>query len=197
MRIRDERAKQVLEAWKTIVGVQMHFNDISMRIRSIFVTLLLALFAAIGFLYEKKLTISMWSTSISFATVMPLFGVVATYLFYFMDRYWYHRLLVGSVRHAIEIEKKYKHSLPELSLSDAIGKESPYRPRGLVWLVAKLVVSHPAFKSDGLLHSDGKIELFYKSVMAALVVLAALLAITNGISGSGAVKQVVGRVWML
>ena len=94
-RMRDERRKQIIEVWKTIVGVQQHFNDISMRIRSMFVTILLALFASIGFLVEKNLSLEIWVFNIRFSTLIPLFGIIGTYLFYFIDRYWYHRLLVG------------------------------------------------------------------------------------------------------
>lgn len=179
-RLRDERAKQVIEVWKIIVNVQQHFNDIGMRIRSMFVTILLALFASIGFLWDKRLALEIGKITIPFAVIIPLFGIFGTMLFYFMDRYWYHRLLVGSVNHAIEIEKKYKAELPELSLSAAIGKESPYRPRGIVWLAAKLLVRHDKFRTTGNLHSDGKIELFYKSVMAVLAVTSLLLALFAG-----------------
>jgi hypothetical protein len=105
--LKDERAKQVLEAWKTIVGVQMHFNDIGMRIRAMFVTILLALFASIGFLVDKKLSLELGVVKIQFATLVPLFGIFGTMLFYFVDRFWFHRLLKGSVNHAIKIEERY------------------------------------------------------------------------------------------
>jgi hypothetical protein len=178
--LRDERRKQVVEVWKTIVEVQQHFNDISMRIRSMFVTILLALFASIGFLLEKQLSLQIWIFNIKFSTLIPVFGIVGTYLFYFIDRYWYHRLLVGAVKHALEIERKYKQEMPELSLSDAIGRESPYKPSGLAWLLAWLVVKHDRFKNEGMLHSDGKIELFYKSVVLVLVLTTLLLAVLGG-----------------
>src|SRR4051812_33388913 len=106
--MRDERAKQILEVWKIVVGVQQHFNDISMRIRSMFVTIILALFASIGFLWDKQLNLEIGNLNIKIATILPLFGLFASMLVYFIDRYWYHRLLVGAVNHAIEIEKKYK-----------------------------------------------------------------------------------------
>jgi hypothetical protein len=137
--MRDERRKQIIDVWKTVVGVQQHFNDISMRIRSMFVTILLALFASLGFMLDKRLTLEISVVKIQFATLVPLFGVLGTYLFYFNDRYWYHRLLVGSVKHAIIIEQKYKNEMPELSLSEAIGAESPYEPRGPVRLLANLL----------------------------------------------------------
>jgi hypothetical protein len=135
--MQDEQRKEVIEVWKTIVEVQQHFNDISMRIRGMFVTILLALFASIGFLLDKKLSLDFGSFRVQFATLIPLFGVFGTCLFYFIDRFWYHRLLKGSVNHAIEIEKKYKDDMPELSLSDAIGAISPYKPGYMVNLLAK------------------------------------------------------------
>jgi hypothetical protein len=182
IRLRDERAKQITDVWKTIVGVQMHFNDIGMRIRGLFVTVLLALFASIGFLLDKQLTLKIWPISVQFATIVPIFGIFITALFYFMDRYWFHRLLRGSVLHAIEIEKKYRNQLPELSLSDQIGRESAFLPRGIIWLAAKIFVGHQNFKKTGLLHSDGKLELFYKPMIAVLLLTTVLLGALGGVS---------------
>ncbi len=180
--MQDEQRKEVIEIWKTIVEVQQHFNDISMRIRGMFVTILLALFASIGFLLDKKLSLDFGPFRVQFATLIPLFGIFGTCLFYFIDRYWYHRLLKGSVNHAVEIEKKYKDDIPELSLSDAIGAISPYKPGYMVNLVAKLLVRHDKYWETGQLHSDGKIELFYKSVMLVLTLTAAGLAFAGGVT---------------
>ena len=107
-----------------------------MRIRGMFITILLALFAAMGFLLDKKFTIDAWDLHVQYATIVPLFGFVGTLLFFFMDKYWYHRLLVGSVKHGMEIEKEHEKELPELSLSKAIGAESPYEPGWMVRLLA-------------------------------------------------------------
>lgn len=159
-RMRDERRKQIIDAWKVAIEVQQHFNDIGMRIRGMFVTILLALFASIGFLLDKKTVLEVWSINIQFATLMPVFGIFGTSLFYFIDRYWYHRLLVGAVKHAMSIEKKYKNEMPELGLSEAIGAESPYQPRGIVRCLASILVNHGKYRETGFLHSDGKIELF-------------------------------------
>jgi hypothetical protein len=179
--MRDEELNRVVEIWKHIVDVQQHFNDISMRIRSIFVTLVLALFASIGFLLDKKLNVELLGFYVEFYTFVPVFGILGCVLFYFMDRYWYHRLLVGAVKHAITIEKKYKLELPELSLSDAIGQESPYNPPSVVRFFAKFLVRESKFRETGKLHSDGKIELFYKSVMVVLFLTAVLLCALGGV----------------
>jgi hypothetical protein len=146
------------------------------------VTILIALIASIGFLMDKKLAFTVGPFNVQFATVVPLIGALGTCLFYFLDRYHYHRLLVGSVNHAITIEKKYRDDVPELSLSDAIGKQSPYRPRGFIRFVAWLAVREPRYKETGDLHSDGKIELFYKSVIVGLVLAAAIIAWMGGVT---------------
>ncbi|MCK1636495.1 hypothetical protein IVA95_02540 [Bradyrhizobium sp. 157] len=180
--MRDERAKQVIDVWKTVVGVQMHFNDIGMRIRGLFITILLALLASIGFLLDKGWSLQLWRINIQFAVLVPIFGVFGTALFYLMDRYWFHRLLKGAVNHAIQIENKYKDTIPELSLSDEIGKESFFVPKGLLWVAAKCFVSHDKFRKKGQLHSDGKLELFYKSMISALFGISILIAVFGGIS---------------
>ena len=52
--------------------MQQHFNDIEMRIRSMFVTVLVALIASIGFLMDKKLAFSVGNFNFQFATIVPL-----------------------------------------------------------------------------------------------------------------------------
>ena len=182
MVMNSEDRKIVVDIWKTTVEVQRHFNDISMRIRGIFVTTLLATFAAIGFLLNKELNLEVFDLDVQFAAVMPVYGFIITCLFYFIDRYWYHQLLVGSVKHAIEIEKEYKTRIPGLSLSETIGKESPYEPRGVVRCLAKLLVTDDQFRKTNKLHSVGKIEVFYKSVMAVLLLTAILVGLTGGVT---------------
>jgi hypothetical protein len=41
-----------------------------------------------------------------------------------MDRYWYHPLLLGSVRHGEHIEKLMNRTLPTIALTSVIGTES-------------------------------------------------------------------------
>jgi hypothetical protein len=185
-KLTDEGRKSIIDIWKTIIGVQQHFNDIGMRIRSMFVTIMLALFASIGFLIDKKLAIPLGSYRIQFATILPVVGALGAGLFYFIDRYWYHRLLIGSVKQGMSIEKRYKDEIPELSLTEAIGKESPYTPKGrIVQFVARMVVREPRYKETGSLHSDGKIELFYKPIIYALLAAAIVIALFGGVSWEG------------
>ncbi|MER8570649.1 hypothetical protein NKH19_00660 [Mesorhizobium sp. M1338] len=180
--MKEARRNEVIEIWKSIIEVQRHFNDVSMRIRGMFVTILLGFFAALGFLLDQNLSIEIGDLRIKFSTLVPMFGLFATWLLYFIDRYWYHRLLVGSVKHGIAIEQQYKDEIPELSLSAKIGEESPFTPRWPLSWIANLLVSHDKFRQEGRLHSDGKIELFYKSVMLVLFLTMAVLSVGGGIT---------------
>ena len=84
-----------------------------MKVRGLFITIVVAIAAAPGFLIEKKLSISIGRSTILYANVMPWLGILATYLFYFVDRHWYHRLLMGSILHGGSIEQKYANEIPE------------------------------------------------------------------------------------
>jgi hypothetical protein len=89
-----------------------------------------------------------------------------------MDRYWYHRLLLGAVLQGGMIEKKYASELPELGLGAKISERSPVELNN--WFgrkVADLVVSDDRYKKNKKLHSDAKIELFYKSIVLLFFLL--------------------------
>jgi hypothetical protein len=178
----DRKHAQVVSIWKAAIEVQQHFNDVSMRIRSMFVTILLALFASIGFMLDKKYDLQMGALKIQFAVLIPLIGLLGTYLFYFIDRYWYHRLLSGAVKHAQSIEEMHKRTLPELALSSAIGAESPVTPSGITRALAWAVVRDQKYRETGKLHSNGKMELFYKSVMALLILVTVMLGALGGVT---------------
>lgn len=182
----DSKRQCVVEIWKTIVGVQQHFNDIAMKIRSLFVTMVFAVAAAQGFLLEKNLSFAVGSVVILYATFLPLLGIVASQLFYFMDRYWYHRLLLGAVLQASMIEKMYEDELPELGLGVKISEKSPVQLKH--WFgraVAAVVVSDEKYKNERQLHSDAKIELFYKSIIYLFLFLLALSVLFVGVFVSG------------
>lgn len=51
----SEERSNIIEIWKTVVEVQQHFNDIGMKIRGLFITIVVAIAAAQGFLLEKRL----------------------------------------------------------------------------------------------------------------------------------------------
>ena len=47
---------------------------------------------------------------------------------------------------------------------------------------AWLVVKEQRYKETGKLHSDGKIELFYKSIVVGLLLVTIIIALMGGVS---------------
>lgn len=137
-----------LEAWKQTIEVQQHFNSIELQIRNYAVTLLAALFGVVAYAFKEgvayELTLGVLGA-----------GLVVCYAFYFMDRHWYHRLLVGAVKHGTSIENE---SPPEMGLTKAISAESPLK----WWCGIEL-------------HAEDKILIFYWMLALPIIVMGVLI----------------------
>lgn len=151
----NEELRNIIEIWKTITEVQKHFNDIAIRLRSIAITLFTFFIAAMGFSVKEGVYIIICDLSIPLGTFIGLLGTIPIWGFYFMDRHWYHRFLKAAVKKGEEIEKNNITYLSEINLAGAIKKASPYKFFGKV------------------LHSDGKLVLFY-SMLALFLFLASI-----------------------
>lgn len=94
----------LIEVWKQTVQVQQHFNDLGLRIRNLALTLLVAVFGAAALALRERIQIVVWGTQLSLASALLLVGLVGWLAFYFIDRFWYHKLLVGFVVHGEALE---------------------------------------------------------------------------------------------
>lgn len=177
---------EVIDVWKSIVEVQMHFNEICMKIRSFFVTLVIATMAGYGYLIEKSLKIELLGFDVYYFSLVPFLGVAGGLLLYFMDRHWYHRLLVGAVKQGIVIEAMHAATLPEISLSKKIGDESPIEVKKLFYRILLYpIISDKKYADTKCLHSDAKIQLFYKSVIYLFLVLSIIsMVFLDGVTRS-------------
>lgn len=102
--------KQVLvEAWKQSLAAKAHFDDITMKIRALFLTL-------VGAMIGASEVSNIQTTSALYAG----FGLVWL-AFYLMDRRWYHYLLLGAVFHASALEARAAElgfRLPPIEIDD-------------------------------------------------------------------------------
>ena len=185
------------DAWKQSIEVQRHFNDMCMKIRNLYITVLSALIAFLGLILSELndpfFRVGMFSVHTSLVLLFSI--VAATYLFYFIDRHWYHRLLVGAVQNAIEIEKSLKDKIPGIQLTYLIGENSPLDvsektpgATALYWL-ARIFGSDRRVKKDKKIHSDAKISMFYKSVGIFFVVIFVAIAFGGGIKKADLITQ--------
>jgi hypothetical protein len=152
----DWRVKHLVEAWKTTVEVQRHFNDIELTIRNYALTLLLAVAGAAGVALKEDVKVALWSGhQTSLASVLLFAGLCVHGAFFFMDRFWYHRLLKGAVDYGQKLEAELTALVPgslhdSFALTAAISRHSP--------------VQIAAWK----LHSNGKMNVFYGAIALLL-----------------------------
>lgn len=152
-----ELAKLKLEIWKTTVDVQQHFNDLELRIRNYAVTVLTAVLGAAGVAIKERLFVRFEGFNTTLAVWFLGVGLVAWLAFYFMDRWWYHRLLYGAVSHGLALEKELAFLFPGRGLTGMIGDASPMYVAG--WKI----------------RSPWKIDAFYGGVGFLLLIGAIVL----------------------
>lgn len=149
----------IIEIWKAVVEVQKHFNDIAIRIRSLALTLFTFFLGGIGFSFREHVTINLFGLTIPLSAIIGLFGFLSMYAFYFMDKYWYHQFLVGSVNKGLEIENAYRQEFPNLNLAKTISDKSKEK----------------IFFGRLSVRSDQKINVFYSLLLVPLFIAFALL----------------------
>lgn len=150
--LKDSNIKAKIEIWKKFIDVQQHFNDLEMRIRNFAVTILGALFGAAGLALSRDVSINLGSLTVPLGLFFMISALFTWAGFWFMDRHWYHRLLYGSVEHGRKIEESIRLVVPEVALTESIGKASPVHLLGFT------------------IKSKTKIDIFYGIGAAAIVV---------------------------
>ncbi len=195
----DDRNDDLLRIWEKTVDVQMHFNDLSMRIRNLFVSLVSALVAASGaayaYLQNGSLKFGVFGFEIHLIIFVLLALLTATSLFYFMDRHWYHRYLKAAGKCAGSIESNL--NLPKgLALSTEIAAASKLAIQkfSIYFLLSFLLASHPKIEVDGkkispgarvrkelTLDSDNRLEMFYKVIVWPSLLALALAILFGGV----------------
>lgn len=150
----DQQVSHYIDLWKHSVSVQMHFNDIEWRIRGLALTVATFALGAAAVASREDARVGY----LSLGLLVILAGLVLWYAFYFVDRYWYHPLLKGAVESGTAIEREIKRFLPCAQMTATITQRSiQVTTRPMRFLIRKKT-----------LHSDDKLELFYRVGALAL-----------------------------
>jgi len=128
-----ENRQFALEAWKQTVSVQMHFNDICMKIRNYATTMLAAVIGLAAYSTKEAIEVDLFG-GVPVGTFIALGGLIGWVAFFAMDRHWYHNFLRASGVHANRIEKRWAKVVPEMLLSSQIHEESNRIP----WLDSRI-----------------------------------------------------------
>ncbi len=154
-----------LDAWKTTVSVQQHFNDLELRIRNFAITFTTAVLGLAG-LALKELSSSPLPVALLFI------GALGWGAFYFMDRWWYHRFLDAAGEQAGKIEQWLADATGTeqavFNLSGGIKSKSAMpareRRRFVRWVLKRIY-------GEESLRSRGRIDLFYGGFLAIYAIL--------------------------
>jgi len=150
-----ERATLYVEMWKQTVTVQQHFNDIEWRIRGLALTAATFSVGAAGLAVNNN-------HPFPGAAILGV-GLVLWYAFYFVDRYWYHPLLIASVMQGHQVEAKIEEcGLPGAALTKAISAGSPIDRPTVIRIFTRTA------NRDKKLRSEGKLVWFYRIGAIAL-----------------------------
>lgn len=177
--------KILLELWKKTVEVQQHFNDLELRIRNSALIVVGALLALGGYAVRETVTLSVMGFNLSAAGLIVWSALIPLAAFYFMDRWWYHRLLKGAVEAGIPLEASLKEKGYPVALGEEISKASPF-----VWRVWGRKV-----KADSSLcwifpkrtmHSESKMDFFYMALGLAIFLVGCSLINVSEISAATA-----------
>ena len=120
----NESLQIQISIWEKTIDVQMHFNDLCLKIRSFAISILGVLLGASAISYRFAGYIEICSYKIPTAAIFIAISMVTWSAFYLMDRYWYHELLKGAVHHAQKIEDSLKDKVPEINLAHSIKEQS-------------------------------------------------------------------------
>lgn len=156
-----------IEIWKKEVDVQQHFNDIEFRIRGLALTVATFVLGA-GAVAAKD---GVKAGPVSLGAAVITLGLLLWLAFYFVDRYWYHPLLKGAVRHGEEVEAEIKKRLGHAGMTAAITESSVVTLRGPMRIFEPLRMARKP-EEDRKLHSEDKITGFYRIGAVALVIAA-------------------------
>lgn len=120
----DTDKRLLFDAWKETVNVQMHFNDLELRIRNYAFVLTGAFLALGGYALREGDVVEIFGVKIAAASLVVLVAVIPVFAFRMMDLHWYHPLLMGAVKEGGKLETALTAAGIEISLGDNISKSS-------------------------------------------------------------------------
>ena len=136
-----------------------------MKIRALAITVLTAVLTAAAVAIKDGTSLHVIGLGVPLGSALLFIGLVTWMLFYGVDQIWYHRLLMGAVRHGQALEKILSAQAPGFNLTETISEASPYQ------------VKLPLIGDVGRpVHSATKLRFFYWGVGLLLVIATVLSA---------------------
>lgn len=95
------------EEFKLSVDVQMHFNDMLMKMRTLVITFIITIFGAAAYLLKERIHVKIINYQIHPSAFIVLFGVILSIGVFVMDYFYYYKMLIGAVNRSYDIKTKF------------------------------------------------------------------------------------------
>ncbi len=145
-----------IEAWKQTIAVQLHFNDLELRIRAFGLTTIGVILGLAGL------------DAAGTNTLVLAAALVIWPAFFLMEILWYHPLLKAAVEHGQAIENLGPEPMITLKAKDAQGKVTDVKA-SLISLTRQ--ISFASSNNPLGLHSTAKMIIYYLVIWVALWII--------------------------
>jgi hypothetical protein len=153
-----------VEVWKEAVQVQMHFNQLLIRLRALLASVILALSGAASFIGK----VADAGLRVRESALLVAIGFVAAQ--FLLDFFYYTRLLLGAVDFTTRLDKQ--RAMGDLSgLTEGITRATPRRHTLRVILAYYVILVLMLFAA--LFHIRGRVCLSYCFWISALIIFIA------------------------
>lgn len=129
----------VVKVWEKSIDVQIHFNDLIMRNRTIVTSLITTVFGFAAFLLKDVgKTIAIHQCHVSVVSIIIIVGVLFLLAYAVLDFCYYLPLLLGAVNFTLEMDEKFSELGLSKSISNSItGKRAK---KTLLFFYALLII---------------------------------------------------------
>jgi uncharacterized integral membrane protein len=182
---------QLIEVWKQTVGVQQHFNDLCWRIRGLALTALTFALGAAAIAAKDPVEVDLFGWHLQLAAIVTFLGLVLWRAFYFVDRRWYHQLLIGSVTYGAALEARMIEAVPDLGWQrvdeDANDVGVPVGLGGAISVASQAVAVNLLVRRPTMKSTD-RLRLFYEVISGLLVLVVVVFAAASPDTKASGVK---------
>lgn len=101
----EKKVELMMEQWKTAISVQIHFNDLLMRIRTFGLTAVVVILGTATGLWK------LGGDKIDPLIILGIFilGEILLISLFVVDYFYYYQLLLAAVEHVLKIDEEFKN----------------------------------------------------------------------------------------
>lgn len=139
-KVASERLRGRVEYWKTVVAMQMHFNDMCIRTRWLGLTAIATLMAASAVAAKDNIKVHVPHDPVSPIALSSILMIVALLLLlalWLLDTQYYYKMLLASVNYGEKLEEQVTADL-ELGNEGVTKAISKKITRWRAWLVSTM-----------------------------------------------------------